>query len=1025
MTGIIGNKRITFLVILLAICLGAAAFTSLPKDNSSAILAWADKFLPQAAKGSLTAEKEGFVYNCVKEISSAPKINYEAVFSQDKADIWLKRDDSAFGIKLTKTGPDRRLGTKTKSPYLHNGRVVYPDLYSTTVYTPLDDGVREDILIASARDLTKFFNKDSQTACLSWNLEITDNLEAKIEKDGSIGIYGPQQYLWGNISIGDEKSAELIEQARKNAPKTQLLYNIPLPIIIEADGRERKDLARFEIVKQNLCQINLLIKDYHSLRYPISIDPSLTISSTLEFQYAGNDEGMVSISGDQIKRNNPQGGGVGSWTTSGSLLNTARYAHTSVVYKGYLYAIGGSVDKTSVEYTQINAGGTLSSWMELTATPLNTPRGGHGSVVYNGYVYAIGGYNTSSGNLSSVEYAKVNDDDGTLSGWTVLSAAPLNTPRNSHSCVVYNGYLYVIGGSGGTPYLSSVEYARINADGTLGSWVTLTSTPLTIARSYYSLSAYNGYIYAIGGSNGSSLTSVEYARINANGTLGSWAVLTSTPLTTARRQQGSVVYNGYVYVTGGFSSSALNSVEYAKILNTGTIGGWNAASSFNLARYAHTSVTYNGFVYVLGGILSGSWDGPKTETVEYALINPDGTVGTWQYTVPFNTARCRHASVVNNGYIYVIGGTADSGGTALTNVQYAKLSSDGPIDGVWQNATPLTTGMLWHSAEVYNNYLYVIGGTQVRYAQINENGSLGEWQGATPLLPSARAGHTSVVYNGYLYVFNGDPDISDRGIYAQLSPTGGIVSTSWTATTNLVKTTWTASSVVCNGFVYVLGGYDGGPALNNVQYAPINANGSLGSWKSTTVLPAGKSCLAAVAYNGYLYVLGGAESVGVAKDVQYAPIRAPEDGTVGTWTANPTLFTTTRRLHSSAAYNGYLYVIGGDNNGTPLYTVQKAQININGTLTWSSASPLDTTKARHSHSSVVYNGYLYVIGGYNGGYLNTILKTKIDTTNGALIGWNSEGLPVLNPARARHTSAAYNGYLYVITDRPSPGFSPG
>src|SRR5438477_490285 len=78
-----------------------------------------------------------------------------------------------------------------------------------------------------------------------------------------------------------------------------------------------------------------------------------------------------------------------------------------------------------------------------------------------------------------------------------------------------------------------------------------------------------------------------------------------------------------------------------------------------------------------------------------------------------------------------------------------------------------------------------------------------------------------------------------------------------------------------------------------------------------------------VAYNGYLYLMGGDSSVGIVNDVQYGPISS--NGAIGGWDAT-TSFPIPRYAHTSVAYNGALYVIGG-NNGGNLNDVQYATIN--------------------------------------------------------------------------------------------------
>ncbi len=93
---------------------------------------------------------------------------------------------------------------------------------------------------------------------------------------------------------------------------------------------------------------------------------------------------------------------------------------------------------------------------------------------------------------------------------------------------------------------------------------------------------------------------VQYAPINANGTLGTWAATTS--FTDNRRNASTVIANGYIYIMGGIDYTFyLDDVQYAPIIANGTIGSWTATRSFTGTRNSQASVTYNGYVYISGG----------------------------------------------------------------------------------------------------------------------------------------------------------------------------------------------------------------------------------------------------------------------------------------------------------------------------------------------------------------------------------------------------------------------------------------
>ena len=259
---------------------------------------------------------------------------------------------------------------------------------------------------------------------------------------------------------------------------------------------------------------------------------------------------------------------------------------------------------------------------------------------------------------------------GTTGSWYTTTG--FTTARFSHTSVVYNGYLYVIGGSNVSNIYNDVQFAPINADGTIGSWTATTS--FTSARQNHTSVAYNGYLYVLGGWNGITTyyNTVQYAPINANGTVGTWTATTS--FTTGRRSHTSVVYNGYLYVIGGMNGSAsfLNDVQYAPINANGTVGAWTATTSFTTARSHHTSVAYNSYLYVLGG-----YNPTILNDVQFAPINANGTVGTWITTNLFTTARYGHASAAYNGYLYVIGGSNRT--ENFNDVQYAPINANGRL----------------------------------------------------------------------------------------------------------------------------------------------------------------------------------------------------------------------------------------------------------------------------------------------------------------------------------------------------------
>jgi N-acetylneuraminic acid mutarotase len=691
------------------------------------------------------------------------------------------------------------------------------------------------------------------------------------------------------------------------------------------------------------------------------------------------------------------------WCESSTTANTGfslpigTYSATTTVYNGYIYLIGGNNTGSSavptVDYAPIYNGGGIGPWVSTTSLPTATDYAS--AVAYNGYIYLMGG-NTGSSAVPTVDYAQITSA-GAVSNWsysTSLSTGSLPNAIDVSTSVVYNGYIYEIGGcEPGCTDIPTVDYVAINSNGTLGTWYSTATLPY--ADSYSTAVAYNGYLYNIGGcsagGSGCPSTVVDYASINSNGTLGAWTPTASLPA-GGDYEASSVVYNGYIYEIGGCAASCPSTVvDYAAINSDGTLGAWTPLTSSSLPvaiAYAN-AVVYNGYIYEVDA---------TTSTVYYASINSDGTLGSWgtaSSSLPSGGVGVA-TDVVYNGYLYNIGGWADAA------VDYAPINSNGTL-GAWTATTSLVTGTGYASAVVYNGYIYEIAGyasgytAVVEWAQIN-NGGPGTTSAWTPnptnlLNPTENA--TSVVYNGYVYEIGGWTAAVE---YAPINSNGTLGTWNWTS--NLLSSIGQATSVVYNGYVYEIGGYSSG-VLNAVEYAAINSNGTLGSWNYVSnFLPGGGvDSATSVAYNGYIYEIGGWTTT-----VYYAPINA--NGNLGTW-ASTTSLPAALYIATSVVYDGYIYEIGGDNTSSvAVSSVYYAPINSNGTIgSWTATTSLPY--ATSAATSVAYNGYIYEIGGWT----TTVYYAPINA-NGTLGPWTpTASLPT---ATGLATSVAYNGYAYEI-----------
>lgn len=930
-------------------------------------------------------------------------------------------------------------------------RVVYPmQGKAKAIYTVKSNGIKEDIVFEQS--------PKSGEVSFGYDLVLPDSLEARLQKDGSLGVFSADPSLFGDISFGADEDREKVESARKNAQKTNLVFGVPRPVIVAANGNVGDSYAWFQI-ENNVLSVNA--KGLQSIQGAFSIDPSVVVTSSSDFQ-TGNDEFNINFNNpDQISRNGLSGGALsGTWSSVNSLPAALDQAGT-VVSNGYIYVIGGyngTVNLKTVYYAQIQTNGTIGAWASALDLPQTVTRMGAAS--YNGYVYSVGGYNGTA-TIPNVYVAK-SGSAGVLTAWSSLTSLPNMT--QSLMVTAYKGYLYAINGNSGSAGYTAVYYAAINSDGTIGSWLTTSSTPVT--NSNASAVAYNDYIYYVGGYNGSAVVAtVAYVHVNVDGSLGAWGTTTSLP--TVLESVSIGIYDGYIYEMAGDAGSAGNAnVRYAQINSDGTLGSWNATTSLPVAHTFTSSVMYNGYFYKIGGITPSF-----VATVLVNNVMPMGATSSFTETsaLPTQTSkgqtygRDSHTSVAYNGFLYVLGGF---GATApLNDVQYASVNLNGTISA-WTATTPFTTGRDGHTTVIANGYIYVMGGygatarvADVQYALIctaNNNGvggctgvvgTVGTWTATTPL-PSIRGSHTSIAYNGYVYSMGGTNGTSRLANvdYALIctginSGVGGCTATAgtlgtWVATTSLPTAREQHASVAVAGYVYVTGGFNGTTTFSDVQYALICTGtnsgvggctataGTLGTWVPATSLPATRTNHTAVEYNGFIYVMGGlvdgtAGTTGLYSDIQYAPINS--DGSLGAWTAT-TSMPITNNGHASVVYNGFLYVSGGDDPSvTP--KVRFARLGTGGSgnpSVWTSAGTTIATN-RTNHTSAVYDGYLYVLGGVQSGSTVASVQSAPLSEIGVVGSWSAiNGLPI---TRQDHATVISNGYIYVIGGSGTTGAS--
>ena len=944
-------------------------------------------------------------------------------------------DIASKGISITDPVTKVKLGFapqfKVGNGQLQKGRMLYPlpnYKHAQLVYTLKSNGVEENLVL----------NKrgSSDTTNFSYKLDLSAGLEARVMPDGSVGVYGGDSVLYGNISYGSPADQAKLEKARQNSKKTTLMYGIPKPVI---KGGGKHISARFKLVGSILT---VQVKGLKQASYPLSIDPSLVVTTGSDWTSGNGDNIDFSVSG-QVSRSALTGGSVGSWTNTGSGMLGPRYGGQAVAYNGFIYTIGGRTGAAAniVQYAAINADGTIGTWQYTSLLP--DARFLFSAVINAGYVYVIGGQiDDGYTPTTTVIYAKFNAD-GTLGAWTATVA--FSVARTQQVAWVSSNVLYVaggctntcaggnIGGQGGvglTPVqTTSVEYAPLNTGtGAVSSAVWTATTAMPTALRYQAAAVDNGRVYLAGGDNNGGSSAIYVGTLAGGGGVTAWTT-SSTTLPTTNIAPITYITNGRFYLldgdSGALQQTTANTYWTSYNSGNGQLGSsWTQTASTQHDNVLAGSVLYGGKIYMLGGVsngrlaIVGSYE--DWSHVEYSTVNADGSLSSWQYLNPLTLGRLSAQMVAMNGYVYSVGGGLDNLGPT-SDVFYASIDSNGNI-GTWLQTTSSNEQFLYSSLAAHNGALYAwanpYSDTRIQMAIPNADGSIDHWV-TIANLPQQRTYATGVILGNYIYfvggfytttnvlnqvTYNVVPDV----YYAPILANNTIGT--WALTTAMPAGRDAGNMFTYNNHLYYAGGVVTGSAgaQPQIYMATQNIDGTVSSWQTLTTTYATYQAQL-FAWKGYLYSLGGNGNTAQTANY-YAPIYA--DGTLGTFQLT-TALPVARVYNFGFGYANNVYVAGDDYEGQ----VIKATIDPAGAV-GASQSGTAFPDSRIFSGSVVYNGYLYVSGGCSAG-CNTATPTTISSikyaklnADGTLGSWNTatNGLTLGIYA---HSMTAYNGYLYI------------
>ena len=411
-------------------------------------------------------------------------------------------------------------------------------------------------------------------------------------------------------------------------------------------------------------------------------------------------------------------------------------------------------------------------------------------------------------------------------------------------------------------------------------------------------------------------------------------------------------------------------------------------------------------------------------TIPSALASGD-TIKRPSAIVPNGFLRCNGEEVSKTTYSTLYNAIGDTfsitlqpgSGQPWHQQYFINNTQSSDITG-WTTGTSLPGVLGISQAIVTKNRVYLLGGYTIEYvstvytAPINSDGTLGTWSTGTAL-PVALGASQAIVTKNRVYLLGGATGSSISTVYTAPINSDGTLGT-WVTETVLPDALSYSQAIVTKNRVYLLGGYTGSVYVSTVYTAPINSDGTLGTWTTGTSLPGALAHSQAIVTKNRVYLLGGRVGNSHVSTVYTAPINS--DGTLGTWTTGTSLPGLLSYSQAIVTKNR-VYLLGGwDGDSSHISTVYTAPINSDGTLgNWTTGTDLPGLL---SYSQpIVTKNRVYLLGGYIGNSVSTVYTAPI---NGGLNDYSSyyDGTPLpTDPTKFRlpdTTSIDINGiYTYI------------
>jgi serine/threonine protein kinase len=560
----------------------------------------------------------------------------------------------------------------------------------------------------------------------------------------------------------------------------------------------------------------------------------------------------------------------------------ARYGAATTQVDGTIWLFGGIRSDGTVTARHEGYDPAVDEWKRSDDLPVAISHGM--AVTWQGNPVVLGGWMNDAGkNVAADQVWRVVNGH-----WVQLPH--MLQPRAAAAAAAVGGRIVVVGGVDASgALLNSTEVFDGNA-WTLGA-------PMPTPRQMLAAASDGKLLYAVGGTNGADLSTVEAYDPTAN----TWTSLPALP--KARSDLGVTIADGRLVAPGGVSSGqVLRSVSTFDLMNK----TWAGLPDMATARHGMAVAAVAQSVYAIGGS-TAIGDDQATVSAEVLKLPARKTqpMPPWRSLPDAPTARLMAAGAVLGGKIWIMGGLRN--GAALTTVE-----SYDPRTGAWETGPSLPVALHHAAAATYHGEVVVLGGTNDSIA----NGSNkvfalrgANWVELAPLI-HARAAAAAAVVGDKLVVVGGQ---NAKQLVAQTEVFDG---SSWKDAANMPTPREHLAAVSDGSYLYAIGGRLLSSDTNSAALERFDP--AAGSWTQLTGMPTPRGSYGATYIDGRILALGGEEPTTVLN------VADMYDIAVGKWSTLPPM-PTPRHAEVVATVGNTVYVIGGASRPThegPIATVE-------------------------------------------------------------------------------------------------------